>query len=54
MQATSSWTFLQCKRASQGFLFEWEGPLQDFCLEEKLWQLFLLSLLLLLACCFKK
>ena len=45
---------LQCKHGSQGCLFEREGLLKDFCLEEKFWQLFPLLLLLLLACLFKK
>ena len=45
---------LQCKHVSQGCLFEWEGLLQDFCLEEKFWQLFPLLVLLLLAYLFKK
>ena len=45
---------LQCKHVSQGCLFEWEGLLQDFCLEEKFWQLFPLLVLLLLACLFQK
>ena len=45
---------LPCQHVSQGCLFEWEGLLRDFCLEEKFWKLFLLLLLLLLASLFKK
>ena len=42
---------LHCQHVSQGYLFEWEGLLRDFCLEEKFWKLLLL---LLLASLFKK